>query len=251
MEFPARDNAWWRARSEILNGWLAIGWADESPGFVLKTDLFDEACGPYHHGHLLDARHRFIGIDIDLNVVRRAGERLDQEGDPSPGIVADVRSLPFRSSCLQAVISLSTLDHFDHAQDIAFALEEIYRVLLPGGGLWLTLDNPVNPEVALRAHLPAWMVSIFRSDRFSIGKTLNADEAEAVIRRTGFEIHQRQYLIHAFRYLNIRIARVLRRLGLRSAELALVSRIRSAERRGNTSLSPLTGHYVCWILRRY
>jgi ubiquinone/menaquinone biosynthesis C-methylase UbiE len=67
---------------------------------------------------------------------------------------ADVRHLPFPDGTFDAVCSDSTLDHFDSAADIADALAEIRRALRRGGALLVTLDNGMNPLVAVRNAMP-------------------------------------------------------------------------------------------------
>lgn len=50
----------------------------------------------------------------------------------------------FAAETFDLVVSTSTLDHFTCREDLVTSLEEISRVLRPGGLLILTLDNPLN-----------------------------------------------------------------------------------------------------------
>jgi len=68
--------------------------------------------------------------------------------------VADVRQLDFGDNSIELIISNSTLDHFQQAEDIDRSLAELARVLVPGGLLLVTMDNPLNPVIALRNRLP-------------------------------------------------------------------------------------------------
>ena len=69
-------------------------------------------------------------------------------------LAADVRRLPFADGDFDTVVSNSTLDHFKTSAELADSIKELSRVLRPGGELYLTLDNPSNPLIALRNALP-------------------------------------------------------------------------------------------------
>ncbi len=109
----------WRMVSDAVNAKLLTRWLTPDPaGSVLKTDLFDEAFG---HGLMppLVARARTIyGIDVAGAVVAAAHHREPQ----IRGGRADVRKLPFGDGAFDAVVSISTLDHFHDHSDIAVAI---------------------------------------------------------------------------------------------------------------------------------
>lgn len=52
--------------------------------------------------------------------------------------LADARDLPFSDNSYMSIFSISTLEHIDNADK---ALKEAYRVLKPGGTLFLTLET--------------------------------------------------------------------------------------------------------------
>ena len=113
---------------------------------VLKTDLFDEA---YGEGimPLIDSTARImVGMDIALKTVICVSKKHQ-------GIIlsnADAQALPFRDESFDTVVSNSTLDHFPERKQILGSLCEFFRILRPGGILLLTLDNLMNPVVAVR-----------------------------------------------------------------------------------------------------
>ncbi|MGH2627430.1 MAG: hypothetical protein ACRDHY_12355, partial [Anaerolineales bacterium] len=102
--FRPRLSPWWRLRQTIVSRWIARGLAGTPPGPALKTDLFDEASGPFHHAPDLSGPGGFVGLDKDPGVVRAAKVRL---GEPARCVVADVRHLPFAAGAFATVVSLS------------------------------------------------------------------------------------------------------------------------------------------------
>jgi SAM-dependent methyltransferase len=165
-------------------------------------------------------------------------------------VVCDVRALPFAEGCLGGVLSVSTLDHFEAAESIVDSLQELYRVLIPGGRLLLTLDNPWNPEVLLRTVLPSSLVSRLRADRFAWGKLLNTRQAESVFRQLGIRVKQRGYLIHAPRYLGIRVLNWLERRRWNAWTRRVVRLIEAFELLSRSPLRAFTGHYIAWWLEK-
>jgi SAM-dependent methyltransferase len=244
LDVRPRDTPWWRAQREILTRWIARALAGVPAGPVLKTDLFDEASGPYHHAHGLPASLAFVGVDQDPGVVRQARERLGARLGAAC-VVADVRRLPFADNTMSAVVSLSTLDHFEGVADIALSIAEIYRVLAPGGRLVLTLDNPRNPEVALRSRLPEPIRRRLRADTFPLGRTLGAREGRQVLRAAGFRVEREEYLVHVARYPAIRLLRWLERRRPAWARRAERT-VQAGERLDRLPTRSLTGHYLGW-----
>ena len=84
----------WRQHSDRVNGALLARWLPRRPmGFVLKTDLFEEAVGDGLYPLLPQWARSAIGIDLSHTAVARAMRRHRQ----LKGLVADVRRLPFKS----------------------------------------------------------------------------------------------------------------------------------------------------------
>jgi ubiquinone/menaquinone biosynthesis C-methylase UbiE len=96
---------------------------------------------------------RTVGINIDVLSTRANVEQL----------VADAHDLPFASERFDFVISVMTMIYL---VDKLRALEEIYRVLNPGGEAFVHLPfdstRPEFPKIAKKAKLPK--SSLMRND---------------------------------------------------------------------------------------
>ena len=86
------------------------------------------------------AGFRALGIDPSLNAVLAAKVVSDQVGVSPMFVVGDARHLPLNDSCIDFVFSFSVLQHFS-GEDRDSAIEEIGRVLLPGGRTLVQMAN--------------------------------------------------------------------------------------------------------------
>ena len=98
---------------------------------LLKTDLFEEAIGPDSFLADLTDMGRAVGVDISGVIVAQARQRFP--GSPVSYITADVRHLPFIDGAFSLILSPSTLDHFTDPADLGHSLNELRRILEPGG----------------------------------------------------------------------------------------------------------------------
>jgi SAM-dependent methyltransferase len=244
-----REGEWWLLQQHILDRWIRRSPTSDLEGRLLKTDLFDEASGPHHHLHSLGTDAQPIGIDWDLGVARTAQARLTQAGIPAQLVVCDVRAMPFAASSLSAALSLSTLDHFPSTQSIVDSLRELARVVRAGGILMLTLDNPANPEVLLRPRLPSILVRYLRADAFPLGRTLNPRQAERVFRELQLEVVSRDYLLHAPRFIGIRVLKWLESREQQATAQWFSRMLGVFEVLSKSPLRSVTGHYIGWWLR--
>ncbi|MEU6259429.1 methyltransferase domain-containing protein [Streptomyces sp. NPDC047043] len=130
------------------------------PGRAPATVL-DVGCGDGSAGAVAArvlAGHRIVGVDWSQDALRRAARRLPQvvRGELSGG------GLPFASGSADAVLFSEVVEHL---VDPDGALDELHRVLRPGGHLMLSTPNlaawynralllagvqPVFSEVSLR-----------------------------------------------------------------------------------------------------
>ncbi len=179
---------------------------------VLKTDVFEEANGPDQIlFDLFPAHVAVLGIDVAWQTVWRARDKC-----PHPGtrfLASDIRNLPLRPDSIDVIVSASTLDHFDAEADFVAALEEVSRVLRPGGVMVITLDNPSNPLYgALRwASRHGWAP-------FRLGYTPTLAGLVRHLEQTGLEVSDTDVLIHNVRGVSTLLFLALRRLLGRRAD---------------------------------
>jgi SAM-dependent methyltransferase len=107
---------------------------------LLKTDLWDEAKNTEILRWAAEQGARPLGVDISLDVVREAAAILRGH---RPGFArADVRALPFRDGSVDLVYSMGTIEHFP---EYGVAVQEIARVLKPGGLAIVGVPNKLDP----------------------------------------------------------------------------------------------------------
>jgi SAM-dependent methyltransferase len=104
---------------------------DEAVGLVHGDGpVIDLGCGPGQVARYLAGRGAHsIGLDLSPQMLRQA--RLQADG---PFVCGDLRALPFRSARASGAVAFYSIQHLPR-QDLPVALEEIRRVLAPGGFL--------------------------------------------------------------------------------------------------------------------
>ena len=209
----------WRRHSDAVNTRLLRRWPPAAGSArLLKTDAFDEAVGEGLFP-LLEAQARSV-VQMDLGGSMVRGLRERHPG--ALGVVADVRALPFASGSFDAVVSLSTLDHFASTDEIAASLAELRRVLGRDGQLVLTLDNPLNPIVALRNALPYRWLHRAGLVPYQVGATLSPQNLHRALHEAGFHVVASDAVLHAPRVLAVALAELLARWGAsRAGDLLL------------------------------
>ena len=175
-------------KRQVHRAWIHDAIRGRYVEVTLKTDLFEEAYGEDRiFDDLFPEASLSLAIDIDERTVRAAARR-PLSFRP---LVCDVRRLALRDSSLDVIVSNSTLDHFSSTEEIARSLDELSRVLRPGGVLLITLDNPKNPLYhLLRSLTPR------RWAPFTLGETVSLPVLQKMLIHRGFAIQSSTYLIH-------------------------------------------------------
>jgi len=232
----------WRAHSDAVNVALCRRWLTAGKyECLLKTDLFDEATGLGLWPALVDLAGQVHAIDMSHDVATRGRTRHPALSAAE----ADVRRLPFADGVFDAVVSNSTLDHFDHQNAIVDSLRELHRVLARGGRLILTLDNGANPAVAVRNILPQNLLVRTGVIPYRMGATFGPAQATTTLRQLGFRVIETTAIVHCPRVVAVPALRVLDRLTRRDAwkrrALSAVGRFEAA---GRWPTRFRTGHFV-------
>ncbi|HUQ47404.1 MAG TPA: methyltransferase domain-containing protein [Gemmatimonadaceae bacterium] len=170
---------------------------------IVKTDLFDEAVTGGLYTTLLERARRVAALDISPIVALAARAK-------HPAMLtfgADVRDVPLQDQCADAVVSLSTLDHFDSVEHIPLALREIHRILRRDGMLIVTMDNPQNPILAIRNRIPFSVTHRAGLVPYPIGQTHSIRSMSRLIQESGFDVLDRTAIMHAPRLVAIQSLR--------------------------------------------
>jgi len=231
-----------RVYSDLLARWMG----DRTPILVLKTDLFAEAFNEEEFVSGFDWRRSMVGIDISSAVLQCARERTSI-GPLRGYVVSDVRLLPFAADTFDAVISDSTLDHLSTEQEIVAALQEVGRVLKPGGRLVVTLDNPSNLTYPPRRLVLTWMRLGLAP--YYIGVTLSRSRLLAELAALGMEVTGCTAILH---YPHpdgfVRtLERTARRLGRGRLNVAVARTFALFERLEQTRFRYRTGRYLAAV----
>jgi len=204
-----RSNVVWRSfGDELHRRWLAERLRGRWFQNALKTDLFEEAVGEGLCGWLADRGTLCFGVDLSAGLAAAAADRSGVNA-----ATADVRRLPFSDAAFDAVISISTLDHFTSTGEIHHSLHELSRLLRPGGHLYITLDNADNPLVRLRNSLPQGLRELGGLVPYFVGATLNMKELCGMLEGCGLRILHRDSLMHCPRVAAVRVAALCSRWG--------------------------------------
>lgn len=232
------SSALWRAYSDALNRRVLERWLGKRRfRRALKTDSFDEAVGEGVVTSLEQYAQKVVLMDCAALALRAARERHGAIAL----LAADVRRLPFREGSFDLIFSNSTLDHFADASAIGTALAELARALKSGGTLILTLDNPLNPAVALRNLLPERARRALRLTPYPTGKTLTPRALCDAVRRAGLRPVRRTAILHCPRLPAVWLCRWLSK---EERGVWLVRALLGFELLSRSPLRYLTGHYV-------
>jgi SAM-dependent methyltransferase len=194
---PESFHARLRSYSDAVTGRLLERWLDGTVArTALKTDAFDESVGVGLVPLLRTRAREIVVIDVAGAAVAAASRRYpDVRAE-----LGDVRELGYPDGAFDLIVSNSTLDHFGDARELAAAVGELARVLAPGGTLVLTLDNPLNPVVALRNRIPS-LLQHLRVIPYRMGVTCGPRALAALLDEHGLDAEIRGATMHFPRVL--------------------------------------------------
>jgi len=225
---------------DLVRAWTG----DFVPATVLKTDLFEEAFGGDHLlFDLLPASYTPLGMDVSLLTVRRAKQICPVAR--AGFLTADVRHLPLGPGTIDLIISTSTLDHFEAREEFRASIEELARVLRPGGLLIISVDNPLNP-----LYHPLRWLSRHRTAPFPLGYTTSGRGLKCSLEESGLEVAYAGFLIHNPRIISTLLFLGLRRLLGRRADAVIRFLLSAFALLGRLPTRPFTACFVAACARK-
>lgn len=236
-----RSQVLWRAHSDAVNTKLLEQWLPRQlVGRLLKTDLFDEALTDGLYPLLTLRAKTVVGMDVSASTIQAAV--INHEGLVAVG--ADARCLPFVDEAFDVVVSNSTLDHFESADELAISLRELYRVLKSRGLLLITLDNRANPIVAVRNALPFRLANRLGILPYYVGATLGPRGLCRTLRHIGFQVSETRAVMHCPRMIAVLAARILERHAGTKTQTRFLKVLMSFERLSYWRTRFLTAYFV-------
>ncbi len=114
-------------------------WVDPNDDDV----ILDCACGRGFYLNMLRyvGKARLVGLELEGDIIRKARRNVGHLPDVTL-TQANIYRMPFPDACFDAVILSEILEHID--DDVA-GLQEVYRVLKPGGVVAITVPNANYP----------------------------------------------------------------------------------------------------------
>ena len=136
-ESPAGKKRWQR-RVEMLTSKIIPG-----------MDVLELGCGTgYFTREILSTGAKITAIDISPALLEIARKNISSGNIDF--CLENAYSMSFPGMSFDCVIGSSVLHHLD----IRKALGEIFRVLKPGGAVYFTEPNMMNPQIALQKNIP-------------------------------------------------------------------------------------------------
>ncbi len=90
---------------------------------------------------IAEAGGNYIGLDIAAGPVAMVNHRLRQQGLPGQAVQGSVLECPFPDQSFDVAVAIGSLHH---TGNLALALDELRRVLVPGGTLIFMVYNALS-----------------------------------------------------------------------------------------------------------
>jgi SAM-dependent methyltransferase len=104
---------------------------------VAGAHVLDLGCGPGHYTRALRRHGATVQpVDLDATEFRLPG------GPPGGELIANGMAMPFRSESLDGIVCSNMIEH---TPDPLRVLDEMERVVRPGGWIWLSWTNWYSP----------------------------------------------------------------------------------------------------------
>ncbi len=160
----------------------ALRWLKPAAG----ERILDIGCGEGSYNYRIALRGaRVFGFDLNRDQLRRAAAFHHAPG--SGYFCADASAFPLHSSQFDTVMSLCV---FEHLPDDRKTLQEMWRVLRPGGRILLTLDS-----LSLDGIGTAWREA--HRGRHAVLQFYTHQTVEPLLKACGFKLERYRYLLRS------------------------------------------------------
>jgi SAM-dependent methyltransferase len=155
-----------------------VEWADS---LQAGAYVFDLGCGIGRHVIYLGGRgFRMAGADISPTGIQRAHAACAERGLSFDGRVCDMTVVPWQDASFDAALSISTIHHGLRA-DITRAIDEVWRLLRPGGLFLVDFSATARAEYAhLRDEVAAGHVLEVEPNTF-VDERSDSDDADGFL----------------------------------------------------------------------
>jgi ubiquinone/menaquinone biosynthesis C-methylase UbiE len=118
---------------------------------ILSSDnVLEIGCGTgYFTKEIAKTGAGVTAIDISPELLKIAKDEIPDTNVSF--VIENAYDLSFEANCFDSIVGSSVLHHLE----IEKAISEMFRVLKPGGSLFFTEPNMMNPQIALQKNIPA------------------------------------------------------------------------------------------------
>ena len=182
-DFHAAPSTQYYRRCEMALIERAVG--DLRGKRVLKLDLWNEAFNTRILDWMRSQGAEVVGLDLSRVVAFRARRNAQTNGHTPALLRADIRELPFAPDSFDVVYTMGTIEHIDEYRQ---AIQEVHRVLRPGGRAIVGVPHKWN--LFLRP-LMVWVLDAFGQYLYAPEKSFSAGELRRDVEGTGLRFVER------------------------------------------------------------
>lgn len=168
---------------------------DFSVNHIIKNiakgaSILDLGCGAGPViSHLQPYDYNIIGIDYSYDMLQHAHKELDNKDRKIPLIQAECEKIPMIGESFECIVCLGVISY---AESIDKVLQELYRLLKPGGRVIVSYRNKYNPilldPVKLLKYIILMPFSFFKTEEKDIGRSISRSEVLSCIKKLPFYV---------------------------------------------------------------
>jgi SAM-dependent methyltransferase len=156
---------------------------------VLKLDLWNEAVNTRILQWMRSQGAEAYGLDVSAVTTQRARRNALGAGERLHLVQSDIRGIPFAARSFDFVYTMGTIEHVEEYQQ---AVDEIERVLRPGGVAIVGVPHRFN--LFLRPLLVA-VLDRFGKYPYAPERSFGAGELRRVVERSGLRVEARSGIL--------------------------------------------------------